>query len=277
MPSHICAIKIRNGIPGAYYIFKFLTHREGDNYHAITSDTQLPSGIELRAVHRELDPTDTWLYECLDRKTYIFRPYERTGRICPISYTCTVHLMPRYLKWDTNIIPIVDFSEAYKSLPYTFYILEHPGHELYEAVRSKYTVLAQFHVESPVSREPFILFPHQEELDSDLDSESEFEFDIGPASAQVQAQVSAPVQAQVPVPVPVQRLPERVYRGLMEGALYRKDTCPITFEPFTIENICITPCMHCFDYEALNRGVRSCPLCRIPYSADSIIRYVGKQ
>ena len=267
MPSHICAIKIRNGIPGAYYIFKFLMHREGDNYHVVTSDTELPGGTEIRAVHRELDPTDTWLYECLDRKTYIFRPYERTGRMCAVSYTCTVHLLPRYLKWGTNIIPIVDFSEAYKSLPYTFYILEHPENEHYEVVRRKYTVFAQVHVEQPIPREPFIRFPHQEELDSESESESEFE--IGP--------VPMPMPAPVPALTQVQKLPVHVYRGLMEGALYRKDTCPITFESLTIENICITPCMHCFDYEALRHGLRSCPLCRTPYSADSIVRYVGKQ
>jgi hypothetical protein len=252
MPSHICAIKIRNGIPGAYYIFKFLTHREGDNYHAVTSDTQLPPGSELRSIHRELDPTDTWLYESLDRKTYIFRPHERDGRICPVSYTCTVYLQPRYLKWGTNIIPIVDFSEAYKSLPYTFYILEHPGHESYESVRLKYTVVAPIQIEPAVSRVPFIQFPVQEELDPEIE--------LGPS------------------PSPSPRLPDCVYRGLMEGALYRKDTCPITFEPFTIENICITPCMHCFDYEALSRGLRSCPLCRTLFDplvgkANSIIRY----
>jgi hypothetical protein len=75
------------------------------------------------------------------------------------------------------------------------------------------------------------------------------------------------------------RVPELVYRGMMEGALYRKETCPVSFEELTEENICITPCFHTFDRATVLRlayaagSLIRCPVCRTEYARKEIVYY----
>jgi len=73
-------------------------------------------------------------------------------------------------------------------------------------------------------------------------------------------------------------LPSHVWKSIMEGALYRKESCPVSFEELTTGNICILPCMHCFDVgvlsaAALAAGVKECPLCRGAFDIGKIIKY----
>lgn len=73
--------------------------------------------------------------------------------------------------------------------------------------------------------------------------------------------------------------PDFIYKSLMEGALYRKDTCPITLETFTIENICITRCMHCFDVGGLldvRVNLTSCPICREKMEKRDVVVYKAR-
>ena len=73
------------------------------------------------------------------------------------------------------------------------------------------------------------------------------------------------------------RVPELVYRGMMEGALYRKESCAVSFEELTEENICITPCFHTFDRASVLRFaggvVIRCPVCRTECARKDVIYY----
>ncbi len=72
----------------------------------------------------------------------------------------------------------------------------------------------------------------------------------------------------------VARAPVHIYRGLMEGALYRKDTCPISFEELSAETVCITPCFHVFEKESLRRSPGGrCPVCRTAYVWTDVVIY----
>ena len=62
------------------------------------------------------------------------------------------------------------------------------------------------------------------------------------------------------------------------GRVEYKVLRPVSFEEFTIGNICILPCMHCFDVgvlsaAALRTGVKECPLCRAAFDIGKIIKY----
>ncbi len=73
------------------------------------------------------------------------------------------------------------------------------------------------------------------------------------------------------------RVPELVYRGMMEGALYRKDSCAVSFEELNEENICITPCFHTFDRASVLRyaggALIRCPVCRTECARKDVIYY----
>lgn len=72
----------------------------------------------------------------------------------------------------------------------------------------------------------------------------------------------------------VVRAPAHIYRGLMEGALYRKDTCPVSLEELTAGILCITPCFHIFEKESLRRSLSGrCPVCRTPYVWADVVVY----
>ena len=72
---------------------------------------------------------------------------------------------------------------------------------------------------------------------------------------------------------PAPALPSHVWKSMMEGALYRKETCPVSFEELTIGNICILPCMHCFDVGSFSSSTKDCPLCRAAFDIEKIIKY----
>lgn len=86
---------------------------------------------------------------------------------------------------------------------------------------------------------------------------------------EVQETVPAKVQEEKP------RTSETyMWKCLMEGALFRKETCPISLEELTIENICILPCIHCFDTSSINAMARKqCPVCRKDFKMEGVMCY----
>jgi hypothetical protein len=62
-----------------------------------------------------------------------------------------------------------------------------------------------------------------------------------------------------------QQIPRHIFKVFVEAAIAKKETCPITMEEITMENVAITPCGHLFDKTALQVSLRSrntCPQCR---------------
>jgi hypothetical protein len=97
------------------------------------------------------------------------------------------------------------------------------------------------------------------------------------AAAGVPAPVPAPPIAAhrpsappSPSPAPLtqpQQIPPHVFKVFVEAAIAKKETCPITMEEITMENVAMTPCGHLFDKTALQMALRTrntCPQCRAP-------------
>jgi len=64
-----------------------------------------------------------------------------------------------------------------------------------------------------------------------------------------------------------QQIPRHVFKVFVEAAIAKKETCPITMEEITMENVAMTPCGHLFDKTALQMALRTrntCPQCRAP-------------
>jgi hypothetical protein len=64
-----------------------------------------------------------------------------------------------------------------------------------------------------------------------------------------------------------QQIPRHIFKVFVEAAIAKKDTCPITMEEITMENVAMTPCGHLFDKTALQMALRTrntCPQCRAP-------------
>jgi hypothetical protein len=64
-----------------------------------------------------------------------------------------------------------------------------------------------------------------------------------------------------------QQIPPHVFKVFVEAAIAKKETCPITMEEITMENVAMTPCGHLFDKTALQMAIRTrntCPQCRAP-------------
>ena len=70
------------------------------------------------------------------------------------------------------------------------------------------------------------------------------------------------------------RPPVLIYRGLMEGALYRKESCPVSYEDLTEDNVAILPCFHIFDKVAIARVPnKRCPVCRSHFEKADVVAY----
>ena len=78
------------------------------------------------------------------------------------------------------------------------------------------------------------------------------------------------------VPKAIQKAHSHVIRGFMECAILKKESCPITMDPFTTENIACTPCGHLFSREGISEYIRlaaspTCPTCRGKISQEEIV------
>ncbi len=70
------------------------------------------------------------------------------------------------------------------------------------------------------------------------------------------------------------RPPVLIYRGMMEAALYRKESCPVSYDDLKEENICILPCFHVFDKASVSHiSNERCPLCRCVYEKKDVVSY----
>lgn len=64
-----------------------------------------------------------------------------------------------------------------------------------------------------------------------------------------------------------QQIPRHIFKVFVEAAIVKKETCPITMEEISMENVAMTPCGHLFDKTALQMALRTrntCPQCRAP-------------
>ena len=72
----------------------------------------------------------------------------------------------------------------------------------------------------------------------------------------------------------VYKIPDFALKIMLEGIVAKKEMCPITMEPLTIQNACITPCGHSFDYGAICKALETkniCPSCRAECKKESIL------
>ena len=98
---------------------------------------------------------------------------------------------------------------------------------------------------------------------------SSFAASPAPAAARPRpsAPPSAPRTAAAPAPASADphQIPRHIFKVFVEAAIAKKETCPITMEEITMENVAMTPCGHLFDKTALQMALRSrntCPQCR---------------
>jgi SUMO ligase MMS21 Smc5/6 complex component len=60
-------------------------------------------------------------------------------------------------------------------------------------------------------------------------------------------------------------LQKRVADIMIAHAIQSKEACPITMEPIDSASICVSPCYHCFQAEAIRTWLSTestCPVCR---------------
>jgi len=73
-----------------------------------------------------------------------------------------------------------------------------------------------------------------------------------------------------PVAPAQEQIPRHIFKVFVEAAIAKKETCPITMEEITMENVGMTPCGHLFDKAALQMALRTrntCPQCRAPLTS----------
>lgn len=71
---------------------------------------------------------------------------------------------------------------------------------------------------------------------------------------------------------PVQK---RVADIMISAAIQSKESCPITMEPIDSASICVSPCYHSFQAEAIRTWLSTnstCPVCRESCTADTVVR-----
>ena len=87
-------------------------------------------------------------------------------------------------------------------------------------------------------------------------------------------QEPAVVAPPKPKAKPIQKVHNHMIRGFMECAILKKESCPITMDPFTLENIACTPCGHLFTQEAIVECLKrspTCPTCRGKICQEEIV------
>ncbi len=176
-----------------------------------------------------------------------FKIMEENGKHFMETYTHKFYMRGEYLKGRDWIIPLLGFDKTYECLPYTYYI-----------VSKGVDLINKRNVDEIAKKHVLKILPEPSAPPVPV-----------PALAPAQVQVSALAQVQLPRPAD-----PYMWKCLMEGALFRKESCPISLEELTIENICILPCMHCMDVgSARAMPRRQCPVCRKDFKAEDLVRY----
>ena len=96
-----------------------------------------------------------------------------------------------------------------------------------------------------------------------------------PPAPQPAPLIAAPPQPAPPQPAPLMPFPAFVAEALVQAAIAKKDTCPITCQEFTeCDRVTVTNCYHCFESSALSTWLSSksvCPTCKEPVRSSQVI------
>jgi hypothetical protein len=244
METYVCALQFKET---SFYLFnlRFMSEDTVETSNVPECSTKYPGPYTIVS-DDELAGVFGKLMEHTD-KLLKFKILEENGKHFMETYTHKFYMRGEYLKGRDWIIPLLGFDKTYECLPYTYYIVS-KGVDLIE--RRNVEDIAKKHV-LKILPEPSV--PLGQAL----------------ASTIVQAPVSALAQKQQPRPAD-----PYMWKCLMEGALFRKESCPVSLEELTIENICILPCMHCMDVgSARAMPRRQCPVCRKDFKAEDLVRY----
>jgi hypothetical protein len=68
-------------------------------------------------------------------------------------------------------------------------------------------------------------------------------------------------------------IPAHVFRGFVENAIQKKETCPILLEPLTLATAAGLPCGHLFDRESITHALEQsgcCPQCRRETTTEEV-------
>lgn len=122
------------------------------------------------------------------------------------------------------------------------------------------------------------IFRDQDTMNRFLESD----FPVRPAPSPPAPAPYAPL-APAPSAAPAPRMPQliarqfsipsHVFRGFVENAIQKKETCPILLEPLTLVTAAGLPCGHLFDRESIIQALEQsgcCPQCRRETSAEEI-------
>lgn len=80
----------------------------------------------------------------------------------------------------------------------------------------------------------------------------------------------------VKTPSESQKLPRHLVSMVLDAAVSKGETCPITMEAFTKDSIVMTPCGHFFQREAIERSLSckpECPQCRGLVQKEELVGY----
>lgn len=68
-------------------------------------------------------------------------------------------------------------------------------------------------------------------------------------------------------------IPLHIFRVFVDQVIEKKEDCPITMEPLTLEDVASPPCGHLFHYDAIVRALKDsgkCPTCRCVAKVEEI-------
>ncbi len=240
MENYVCALQFKET---NFYLFnlRFMSEDTVETSNISECSTKYPgpytivSDDELVSVFGKLmEHTDKWLK---------FKMLEENGKHFMVTYTHKFYMRGEYLKGRDWIIPLLGFDKTYECLPYTYYIIS-KGVDL----------INKRNVDEIAKKHVLKILPE-------------------PSAPPAPVSARAPVQVKKPAQQPRPADPY-MWKCLMEGALFRKESCPISLEELTIENICILPCMHCMDAgSARAMPRRQCPVCRKDFKAEDLVCY----
>jgi hypothetical protein len=244
MENYVCALQFKET---SFYLFnlRFMSEDTVETSNVQEYSTKYPGPYTI-VCDDELTGVFGKLMENTD-KFLKFKIMEENGKHFMETYTHKFYMRGEYLKGRDWIIPLLGFDKTYECLPYTYYI-----------VSKGVDLINKRNVDEIAKKHVLKILPEPSAPPVPV-----------PALAPAQVQVSALAQVQLPRPAD-----PYMWKCLMEGALFRKESCPISLEELTIENICILPCMHCMDVgSARAMPRRQCPVCRKDFKAEDLVRY----
>lgn len=96
-------------------------------------------------------------------------------------------------------------------------------------------------------------------------------------NASIPSQPSPPV-APIPIASAPSTLPQHLINIILEAAIEKESTCPISFDPLTKTSVRLTPCGHLVSHLAVERwllSAHSCPVCRQELEVSALMKWVA--